>query len=103
MVLLRAFLCCDKHTRTDELLLSPSQKLRNSSSLIFPRPLVRPRAGWLGGVADQVSALAVEHRQDNAPVGLAGEGSRCEGTCSGFPTVGKLRNCGGAGSEATPL
>lgn len=54
-------------------------------------------------MADQVSALAVEHREENARVGLAGEGRRCEGTRSGFPTVGRLGNCGGAGSEATPL
>lgn len=83
--------------------MSHSQNLRNSLSFIFLMPLAWPRACWLGDVADQVSALAVESHEENARVGLAGEGSRCEGTCSVVPTVGRLRNCGGAGSEATPL
>lgn len=83
--------------------MAPSQNLRSSLSFILPTPLARPCACWLGGVVGQVSALALEHDEENARVGLAGEGRRCEGTRSGFPTLGRLRSCGGAGSEATPL
>lgn len=53
--------------------MSRSQNLRNSLSFVFLMPLARPRACWLGDVADQVSALAVGRHEENARVGLAGQ------------------------------
>lgn len=65
-----------------------SQNLRHSLSFIFLMPLARPCARCLGDVEDQVSALAVEHHEEHARVGLAGEAVAVKGHVVLFPLLG---------------
>lgn len=51
-------------------------------------PLARPCARCLGDVEDQVSALAVEHHEEHARVGLAGEAVAVKGHVVLFPLLG---------------